>query len=116
MADPVKEYDKVIIDEAARQRTHELAMAKVERDLEMNRLREQRLRHGHRRTVIGLTIIGIAIVVVLLAIVVGVIRGTEADRQNRENQEIRNVQIAEVCIREGNIWINHDCLLANKNG
>lgn len=115
MADPVREYDKTIIAEAERQRKYDLATAQVEKEKEANRLREQRLHREDRRTFIGFTLLGAAIVAIILSIVVGVIRGTEADRRNRENQEIRNVQIADACIKAGNIWINGDCLLANKD-
>lgn len=115
MADPVREYDKTIIAEADRQRKYDLERIKLEKEREANQLREERMRRDARRTWIGFFFLGLAGVIVILAIVLAVVHGTTEDRKSRERERMQNIEVAETCIKEGNIWLDGNCLLANKN-
>jgi hypothetical protein len=100
--------------EGQAQRAHELALAKVEADTQVELARVAAHAAEERRTWWGWVLVGVAVVTVVLAIIAAIVWGVHNGNIERERNSVRQAQVAEVCIRAGNIWLHGDCLLANK--
>lgn len=109
------QLDDQIMREADKQRAHDLKLAEVSarRDAELARLARDRAEH--RNTVIGWVLAGLLVAVVVLAIIVAIHSATSQDRRDRDEQRQRDVEVAELCVREGNIWVDGDCLIARRD-
>lgn len=108
--------DKVILDEADRLREHDLQMKKIEASMLDSRLRHERNLKDARRTFIGFVLAGLFVLAIVVSIAASNIGSNRDANRFQERQQIRNAEIAKECIKAGNIWMNDDCLLAQKDG
>jgi hypothetical protein len=104
-----------ILVEAQEMREHEEKLAKIEANKQIELRRYERDIKEHRRNVFGV-VGGIFIAAALIAVLTLVITwNVDRDRQDRQERQIQDREIAEICIQEGNIWINGDCLLTQRS-
>lgn len=103
-----------IMRETRLQREHEVKMAEINRQRDQELSRIARDRAEHRNIVVGWVFGGLFIAAVTLAIIAAISHATSEDRRNRQELENRNRQVAETCIREGNLWVDGDCLITRR--
>lgn len=96
MSDLNKEYDKALIREAERQRSHELAMAEIKERMETNKLREQRITQQGRRNFIGAILAGLAFL--LFIAMIGFFISEDIQRAR------------EACLQADGMWVSGDCV------
>jgi hypothetical protein len=107
--------DQQIIDEADRQRRHELKMAEIDAkkhaDTEHNTTLRRQSRHEMFAWVAG---IGGA-VAIILTIIISIASATSEDRDKEIKIREQQIRVAEQCISSDNIWVDGDCLIGQKN-
>jgi len=106
--------DTQIMEEAAKQRAHELKLAEINARAkqEMERQITARRESRHQMFIWGVGITGVVGV-----IITGIILISNATGEDREKEiQIREQQnrVAETCIREHNIWLDGDCIPAQR--
>ncbi len=111
----VEALEDQIMREAQLQRKHELVLAKVNASREHDLAQVARDRAKHRNVVIGWVFGGAFIAIVIMAIILAVSHATSEDRRNREREHDRQQQLTELCVREGNIWVDGDCLITRRD-
>ena len=96
-----------ILSEAEKMRQHELKLAKIAADKEVELAKERRLNKRERRPVVAGIIALLCGAVVLSTLILVISRNVHEDRVSKQ-------EIIKECIRAGNIWYNDDCLIARK--
>lgn len=104
--------DEAVLDQAAA-REHELALRESDnrRIVDIEKIRE---RTGEdRRQRISWVLAGLAVMTVILGIVAAIWSAVDRDRSKQIRQDQIQQQVAQECIRQGNIWLNgQGCLVA----
>lgn len=99
--------DGEYLREANAQREHDLKMAEVEANKQIQLSRQAKERAYERRNWLGA--FAIVLVVAALLTMLGVALSRNADDDRRKKAEV-----ARTCIERGNIWLNDDCLIGSK--
>lgn len=107
--------DEQIMAEAEKQRVHDLKIQKIKSDAMIEAARQDRMRVESRHELIGYYGVGVAIVTVIATIVGAILWGTMDGRKDTQQRERQRNEIAATCIREGNIWLDGNCIPARKN-
>ena len=107
--------DEQIMAEAEKQREHEARIAKIEAAARQEEARQESVRTESRHQLIAYFGVGVAIVAVLLGLFGAILYGVTDGRKDQQLRERQRNEIAQTCIREGNIWLNGNCVPAQKN-
>lgn len=106
--------DAQIMAEAEKQRVHELKIAEIRATAECRRAELEDNKSERRHALIGYFGVGIAIVAVIATIVGCILWGIMDGRHDRQLRERQRNEIAQTCIRDGNIWLNGNCIPAQQ--
>lgn len=106
--------DQRILDDARAQREQEEALARVAASRDVEVAKQQRLTSQSRHKLYAGVFSGLGGLLVLGIITGAIIWNTSESREQEERERRAETEIAEVCIREGNIWIDGDCLLTRR--
>lgn len=107
--------DAQIMAEAEKQREHEARIEKIKATALQEQARQETIRTESRHSLVGGVLIGVGIVVVLLGLFGAMLYGVTDGRKDQQQRERQRNEIAQTCIREGNIWLNGNCIPAQKN-
>lgn len=114
MAADTPVYEDPILRDAREQRGQELKLAEINAGREAELARIAARNADERRAWLGPVLAGLAVVAVIGAIIGAIAWNVQRDREQRDRDRVRQAQIAETCIRDGNIWINGNCIPAKK--
>lgn len=109
------ERDAQIMREAAAQRTHDLKVAEIDARTKQEEARQTTLRRESRHQMLIWIAAFTAVVAVILTIVTLIANATSEDRAKEIKLREQQNQVAETCIRDHNIWLDGDCIPANKS-
>lgn len=107
--------DAQIMAEADRERKHALELARMDAETKRAQSLAARQTAESRHRLLGYVGIGVTIVVVLLGLFGAVLYGVADGRKDQQLRERQRNEVAQTCIRDGNIWINGDCIPAKKS-
>lgn len=107
--------DEQIMAEAEKQRVHEARVEQIKAAARQEEARQETVRTESRHSLVGGVLIGVGIVVVLLGLFSAVLYGVTDGRKDQQQRERQRNEIAATCIREGNIWLNGNCIPASKS-
>lgn len=110
----VMDRDAQIMEEADKQRRHEMDLAKIDAETKRAQAVNAREVAKSRHELVGYFGVGIAIVAVIATIIGGILWGVMDGRKDQQQRERQRNEIATTCIREGNIWLNGNCIPAQK--
>lgn len=105
--------DELVFRQAQADRDKEIELRKSDnkRLVELENIRAADRKHRRQRR--GYILAGLAVVFVITAIIAAIWTGVDRAGQREVREQQQHEQTAQQCIREGNIWINDGCLLAN---
>lgn len=106
--------DEQIMAEAEKQREHEARIEKIKAAAQQEEARQETIRRQSRHELISYTLVGMAIVAVLLGLFGAILYGVTDGRKDQQQRERQRNEIAATCIREGNIWLNGNCIPAQR--
>lgn len=104
--------DQSILDDARLQRGHEERLAKIEAERDAKLAYEKRVTAASRHMMLGVVTGILAMLALILTVILLWKSNVDADRDRRDRQLERTDEVAEMCIRSGNIWIDGSCLIA----
>lgn len=107
--------DQQIMEEADRQRRHELKMAEIDAKKHFDTERNTTLRRESRHQMLAWAAGIGGGVAVILTIVLSIANATSEDRDKEIRIREQQTRIAEQCIQSGNIWVDDDCIIGHKN-
>lgn len=102
------------VRDADNERAHQLEMAKVNAERETTLARIASANADERRVWFAWILAGLAVSAIIGGIIVALTWSAHRDREQSGRDQARRAQVAEMCIREGNIWFDGNCIPAKK--
>lgn len=108
------ERDAQIMQEAADQRAHDRELAEIDRLTRQEAQRQETIRRETRYQMFIWIIIIVAVASALIVLIDAISDATSEDRAKEIKFREQQGAVAETCIRNGNIWLDGDCIPANR--
>lgn len=113
--DNVRDVRDSVMSEFDRDRQHELRMAQVNADAAKHSAVQSRITAESRHGLIAGILVGVAVLLVLTGIIGAIVWNVSDDRARDADRDRLNAEVARDCIEAGNIWVNNDCLIAQRD-
>lgn len=97
------------------QREYDLKKADINAKKEIDLARIAAANADERRIFFGWCLAGLAVIAVIAGIIVAISWNVTRSHQQEDRNKAREAQIAQACIRDGNVWLHGDCIPAKKS-
>jgi hypothetical protein len=94
---------------------HQQELAKIEANANVEIANLDHRNRIARRTWLGWFFVGLAVLIGILSLLLTIKNVHDEDRKVEERVAVKHQEVIEQCISQGNIWLDGNCLIAQRS-